>query len=142
MPWHRSPSVSWLKRARTTWVPCCRTMRFGKLGASCPRSSAWGNRWGGRTTGESSGLLPELVRSLHIINRDLQSAWRQVLKYPRHRRFNLAPLDNIAHSEGEAPSRDLFRQLRTALRSGGGIAVIDAVPNVARTGLFFRCSFQ
>jgi ubiquinone/menaquinone biosynthesis C-methylase UbiE len=49
-------------------------------------------------------------------------------------RYDLALLGNIAHSEGEASSRDLFRRLHRALRPKGQLAVIEVIPNEERTG--------
>ncbi len=56
-------------------------------------------------------------------------------------RYDVAILGNIVHSEGERSSRDLFRRIRPALRPGGRIAVIDMVPNDARTGPPFPIFF-
>jgi ubiquinone/menaquinone biosynthesis C-methylase UbiE len=49
-------------------------------------------------------------------------------------RFDVAMLGNIAHSEGERSTRDLFRRLHRALRPSGQVAIIDMVPNDQRTG--------
>jgi ubiquinone/menaquinone biosynthesis C-methylase UbiE len=49
-------------------------------------------------------------------------------------RFDVALLGNIAHSEGERSSRDLFRRLHRALRPQGRLVVIDLLPNEQRTG--------
>ncbi len=49
-------------------------------------------------------------------------------------RYDLALLGNIVHSEGERSSRDLFRRLHRALRSGGRMVIIDMIPNDERTG--------
>ena len=48
-------------------------------------------------------------------------------------RFDLAILGNIVHSEGEQNSRRLFRRLHRALHPGGRIAIVDMIPNDART---------
>ncbi len=49
-------------------------------------------------------------------------------------RYDLALLGNIVHSEGERSSRDLFRRLHRALKSGGQLAIVDMIPNEERTG--------
>ena len=56
-------------------------------------------------------------------------------------RFDLAILGNIVHSEGEASSRDLFKRLHRALSPGGRIAIVDMIPNDARTGPPFALLF-
>ena len=56
-------------------------------------------------------------------------------------RFDLAILGNIVHSEGESSSRDLFRRVSRALKSGGLIAIIDMIPNDERTGPPFALIF-
>lgn len=56
-------------------------------------------------------------------------------------RFDLAILGNIVHSEGEQNSRRLFRRLHRALRPGGRIAIVDMIPNEARTGPPFPVFF-
>jgi ubiquinone/menaquinone biosynthesis C-methylase UbiE len=56
-------------------------------------------------------------------------------------RYDLALLGNIVHSEGEASSRDLFKRLYRALRSGGRIAIVDMIPNDERTGPPFALFF-
>jgi ubiquinone/menaquinone biosynthesis C-methylase UbiE len=56
-------------------------------------------------------------------------------------RFDLALLGNIAHSEGESSSRDLFRRVSRALKSGGRIGIIDMIPNDERTGPPFALIF-
>lgn len=56
-------------------------------------------------------------------------------------KFDLALLGNIVHSEGESSSRDLFRRLHRALKSGGRIAIIDMIPNDERTGPPFPIIF-
>ncbi len=56
-------------------------------------------------------------------------------------RFDVALLGNIVHSEGENSSRELFRRLHRALRSGGQIAIADMIPNDGRTGPPFPLIF-
>jgi ubiquinone/menaquinone biosynthesis C-methylase UbiE len=56
-------------------------------------------------------------------------------------RFDAAVLGNIVHSEGEVSSRDLFGRLRRALKPGGRLAIIDMIPNDARTGPPFPLIF-
>ncbi len=56
-------------------------------------------------------------------------------------RFDLAILGNIVHSEGERSSRELLGRLRRGLRSGGRVAIIDMVPDEARTGPPFALVF-
>ena len=56
-------------------------------------------------------------------------------------RYDLALLGNIVHSEGERSSRNLFRRLYRALRPGGRIAIVDMIPNDARTGPPFPVFF-
>src|ERR1035437_504646 len=56
-------------------------------------------------------------------------------------RYDLAILGNIVHSEGEQNSRRLFRRLHRALRPGGRIAIVDMIPNEARTGPPFPVFF-
>ena len=57
------------------------------------------------------------------------------------RRFDLALLGNIVHSEGERSSRDLFARLHRALRPGGRVAILDMVPTDDRTGPMFPLMF-
>jgi ubiquinone/menaquinone biosynthesis C-methylase UbiE len=56
-------------------------------------------------------------------------------------RFDLATLGHIVHTEGERSSRDLFRRVFRALRSGGEIAIADMIPNDERTGPAFPLIF-
>jgi ubiquinone/menaquinone biosynthesis C-methylase UbiE len=56
-------------------------------------------------------------------------------------RYDLALLGNIVHSEGETSSRDLFKRLHRALKSGGRIVIIDMIPNDDRTGPPFALFF-
>jgi ubiquinone/menaquinone biosynthesis C-methylase UbiE len=49
-------------------------------------------------------------------------------------RYDVALLGNIAHSEGEASTRDLFKRLYRAVRHQGQVAVIEVIPNNERTG--------
>ncbi len=56
-------------------------------------------------------------------------------------RYDLALLGNIVHSEGEESSRDLFKRLYRALKSGGRVAIIDMIPNNERTGPPFALIF-
>ncbi len=49
-------------------------------------------------------------------------------------RYDVALLGNIVHSEGEHSARDLFQRLHRALRPHGQLAIIDTIPNDARTG--------
>lgn len=56
-------------------------------------------------------------------------------------RYDVALLGNIVHSEGEDSSRELFRRLRRALKSGGRIVVIDMLPNDERTGPPYQLIF-
>ncbi|MBI3911297.1 MAG: class I SAM-dependent methyltransferase [Armatimonadetes bacterium] len=55
--------------------------------------------------------------------------------------YDVAILGNICHSEGEAGSRALLRQMARALRPGGTAAIIDMIPNEARTGPPFPLLF-
>lgn len=56
-------------------------------------------------------------------------------------KYDLAILGNIVHSEGEASSRDLLRRLHRALRPGGRVAILDMIPDDARTGPPFPIFF-
>lgn len=56
-------------------------------------------------------------------------------------RFDVALLGNIVHSEGERSSRDLFRRIHRALKSGGRIVIVDMIPNDERTGPPFPLLF-
>jgi ubiquinone/menaquinone biosynthesis C-methylase UbiE len=57
------------------------------------------------------------------------------------RRFDLAILGNICHSEGEQASRQLFVRLRRSLRPGGRIAIVDMLPNEDRSGPVYPLIF-
>jgi ubiquinone/menaquinone biosynthesis C-methylase UbiE len=57
------------------------------------------------------------------------------------KRYDLALLGNIVHSEGEASSRELFKRLHRALKTGGRIVIIDMIPNDERTGPPFALIF-
>jgi len=48
-------------------------------------------------------------------------------------RFDVAILGNIAHSEGEDSTRDLFKRINRALKPNGKIVVVDMIPNDERT---------
>lgn len=56
-------------------------------------------------------------------------------------KYDLALLGNIVHSEGETSSRSLFQRLHAALRPQGRVAIVDMVPNDARTGPVFPLVF-
>ncbi len=56
-------------------------------------------------------------------------------------RFDLALLGNICHSEGEESSRNLFKRLFRALKPGGRVAIIEAIPNEERSGPPFPLIF-
>ena len=56
-------------------------------------------------------------------------------------RFDVALLGNIAHSEGEDSSRDLFKRIHRALKPNGRIVVIDMIPNDERTAPPFPLFF-
>lgn len=56
-------------------------------------------------------------------------------------RFDIAVLGNIAHSAGEAATRDLLRRLHRALRPGGLVAIADMVPDDDRRGPAFPMLF-
>jgi len=56
-------------------------------------------------------------------------------------RYDVALLGNIAHSEGERSTRDLFRRLFPALRKGGRIAIVDMIPHDDRSGPPFPVFF-
>ena len=56
-------------------------------------------------------------------------------------RFDVALLGNIVHSEGADSSRGLFRKMRTALKPGGRIVIIDMLPNNQRTAPPFPLIF-
>ncbi len=57
------------------------------------------------------------------------------------RRFDVALLGNIVHSEGERSSRQLFKRLHRAIKPGGCVAIIDMIPNDLRTGPPFPIFF-
>lgn len=56
-------------------------------------------------------------------------------------RFDVALLGNIVHSEGERSSRQVFKRLHRALRTGGRVVIIDMIPNNDRTGPAFPLFF-
>lgn len=57
------------------------------------------------------------------------------------KKFDIALLGNIVHSEGEISSRKLFKNLHRAMKHGGRIAIIDMIPNEERSGPPFPILF-
>ncbi len=57
------------------------------------------------------------------------------------RRFDVALLGHIVHSEGADSSRRLFRKVYKALKPGGRIVIIDMLPNDQRTAPPFPLLF-
>ena len=56
-------------------------------------------------------------------------------------KYDVAILGHILHIEGDRSSRQLFRRLYRALRSGGRVAIAEMVPNDKRTGPPFPIFF-